>query len=195
MHTQNWNTILDQFILDCIKKSILIVMFEGLCRKFTKMQIILVFDWFWAGMWHCLFIYCKHMSLLVMYGFSYCTKGRTPSINAQCRSMPLKIVAFDPKSRVYIHEIGAERERRNRWMPINSDQFCSIPINSSQCQTTKIQAMPWFWSALRGISDQCHDFDRHWSALGIDPRSPGLLLQLRCSDALRGNLSRQKPAQ
>ena len=55
---------------------------------------------------------------------NYFAKGRTPSINAQCRSKSIKIVALIP-------------------MSINSDQ----------------------WSALRGISDQCHDFDRHWSAL------------------------------
>ncbi len=55
---------------------------------------------------------------------NYFAKGRTPSINAQCRSKPIKIVALIPMS-----------------------------INSNQ------------WLAMRGISDQCHDFDRHWSAL------------------------------
>ncbi len=34
-------------------------------------------------------------------------------------------------------------------MSINADQFLSIPN----------------WEALRGISDQCHDFDRHWALI------------------------------
>ena len=63
---------------------------------------------------------------------------RTPSINAQCRSMPINA-------------------NQNCGIDTNADQFRSMPIN---------------WSALRGISDQCQDFDRHWSALGFDPRSP-----------------------
>ncbi len=87
-------------------------------------------------------------------------KRRTPSINAQCRSMPIKIPALIP-------------------MSINSDQCWSIPIDSSHCRSMPINVllMPWSgidrqWSAFRDISDQCHDFDRHWSALGIDRGSP-----------------------
>ena len=42
-------------------------------------------------------------------------------------------------------------------MPINADQNCSIDPNADQ---------------LRGISDQCQEFDRYWSAFGIDRGSP-----------------------
>ncbi len=92
------------------------------------------------------------------------TNSRTPSINAQCQSMPLKILALIP-------------------MSINSDQCRSKFWHNVLTVFTNVLLMPWSgidrhweeligidrnWSAVRGISDQCHDFDRHWSALGID---------------------------
>ncbi len=91
---------------------------------------------------------------------------RTPSINAQCQSMPIKILALIP-------------------MSINSDQCWSIALNSNQCFT---DVLIWHWSALRGMDLNrsaliCNDrhwdafrinamiligIDRHWLALGID---------------------------
>ncbi len=51
------------------------------------------------------------------------------------------------------------------FMP-NADQCRSKFWHWSQCRSVPI-------NALRGISDRCHDFDRHWSALGIDRGSHG----------------------
>ncbi len=50
-----------------------------------------------------------------------------------------------------------------RSMP-NADQWWSKYWHWSQFR----------WLALRGISDQCHGFDWHWSGLGIDRGSPDL---------------------
>ncbi len=51
-------------------------------------------------------------------------------------------------------------------MLIYSDQCWSISINSDQCQVKQNwSGMDRQWSALRAISDQCHDFDRDWSGL------------------------------
>ncbi len=65
----------------------------------------------------------------------------------------------------------------------NVDQFRSMPINSDQCRLIGIErnwseliGIDRQWSALRDISDQCHDFDRHWLALvGIGHWSRGVL--------------------
>ncbi len=55
---------------------------------------------------------------------------------------------------------------QNSGIDPNVDHFRSMLINSSQ-----LIRIDWQWSALRGIWDQCHDFDQHWSALGIDRES------------------------
>ncbi len=93
----------------------------------------------------------------------------------QCGSMPIKILALIP-------------------MLINSDQFLSMLINANQCfndalirhwsalicierNWSELISIDRQWSVLRGIDiliyidilrEQCHDFDRHWSSLGID---------------------------
>ena len=46
-------------------------------------------------------------------------------------------------------------------MPINADQNSGIDTNVNQCWLMPINSDQW--STSRGISDQCHDFDRHWS--------------------------------
>ncbi len=84
-------------------------------------------------------------------------------------------------------------------MPINTDRCQSKFWHGSQCRSIPINAsqsgikmgfvwkvwktcLIWHWSALigiernwsalRGISDQYHNFDRYWSGLGIDRGSP-----------------------
>ncbi len=74
-------------------------------------------------------------------------------------------------------------------MPINADQCWSKLQHWSQCRSIPIIAdhanRHWSelissdlqWSALRGISDQCQDFDLYWSALiYIDRGSPVLFI-------------------
>ncbi len=94
---------------------------------------------------------------------------------SQCRSLPINADQF-------------------RSIPLNVDQCRLMPDQaelirhwSALTVFTNVLMMPWSgidrhwekliridrqWSALRGISDQCHDFDRHCSALGIDRGSP-----------------------
>ncbi len=82
------------------------------------------------------------------------TISGTPSINAQCRSMPIKSW--------HISQCWS--------MLMNSDQFWyRYSVDRHWEELIRIDRQ---WTALRGISDQCYNFDRHWSALGIDPRSP-----------------------
>ena len=93
---------------------------------------------------------------------------RIPSINAQCRSMPIKIVALIP-------------------MPINSDQFLSMPDQAELIRHwSALIGIDQHWSilldpALRGIDRHWEEFqinamifDRHWSALGIERGSPDI---------------------
>ena len=76
------------------------------------------------------------------------------------------------RDRLFIRDWGG-----NIFGPILQDSLdqCPMSINSSQCRSMPDQAeLIWYWLALRNwsalvsISDQCHDFDRYWSALGID---------------------------
>ena len=67
---------------------------------------------------------------------------RTPPINAQCWSMP----------------INADQ---NYGIDSNVDQFRSMPIKNWE----ELIGIDRQWSALRDISDQFHDIDRHWSTL------------------------------
>ena len=71
---------------------------------------------------------------------------RTPSVNAQCRSMPIKIMA-------------------------------SIQ-NASQCQSSALIGIDRHW-------DQCQNFYRHWSALGIDRGSPDINTFRKCFRILK----------
>ncbi len=50
-------------------------------------------------------------------------------------------------------------------MLINAAQNSGIDPNVDHFQSIKIDRHS---EAMIGILDQCHDFDRHWSALGID---------------------------
>ncbi len=80
-----------------------------------------------------------------------------------------------------------------KFTDLRCSQCWSIPIIADQCRSMIINADQWSmpdwhwseligidqnWSALRGISDQCQDFDRHCSALGIDRGSPAKCLSL-----------------
>ena len=83
------------------------------------------------SIWH------KGFQEIYLYRHNYMYK--TPWINAQCRSMLIKIVALIRNS------------SQCRCLSINADQFLSMLINVDR-----------HWN-------QCRDFDRHWSALiGID---------------------------
>ncbi len=76
---------------------------------------------------------------------------RTPPINAQCQSMPIKIMALIRNvSQCWSLPIGIDRH----W-----SELIDIGINAR---------------ILIGI-------DRHWSALGIDPGSPVQVIVNRCS--------------
>ena len=83
---------------------------------------------------------------------------RTPWIIAQCPSMPIKS-----------DQIWSKLQHWSQcWsIPIIANQCRSIPLNSSQL--TNVLLMPWSgidlnWLTLKGILDQCQDFDWHWSA-------------------------------
>ncbi len=78
-----------------------------------------------------------------------CEIQRTLSIIGQCRSLPIKIVLLNP-------------------MLINSSQY--------QSMLEELIGVGWQWSTLQGISDQCQNFDRHWSAIGNDQGSPVFMI-------------------
>ncbi len=74
--------------------------------------------------------WCTNIHAVVTY-------HRTPLINAQCRSMPIKIVALIP-------------------MSINSDQCRSFPINDWHWEALRINAMIligiyWQWALIEGV--------------------------------------------
>ena len=105
---------------------------------------------------------------------------RTPSINAQCRSMPIKV-------------------------PINANHCQSILINQNwssmigidwhhdQCHNfdrnwlafltkdCKIKMICIDWQCMHW--DQCCHFDRNWLALGNDQGGPGKCNQTTCTTA------------
>ena len=98
---------------------------------------------------------------------------RTPSINAQCRSMPIKIMALirnasQCRSSPINANLGAKSWHWSE-MPIDADHCRSmlININLYQCQSMPDQfCLIWHWSTLVGI-------ERNWSALidiGINAR-------------------------
>ena len=72
---------------------------------------------------------------------TYVTTSNISEYRTQCRSVPIKILALIP-------------------MSINSSQCRSVPLNADWSELIGIDQQ---WSALKGISDQCHDFDWHWS--------------------------------
>ena len=59
-----------------------------------------------------------------------------------------------------------------RSIPINADQFLSMPIRHwstlicIERNWSEFIGIDRQWSALRDISDQCYDFDRHWALIG-----------------------------
>ncbi len=89
----------------------------------------------------------------------------------QCWSMSIIILALIPMS-IYFDQcrsmlINAGSSRMFYWCLDWSALIC-IERNWSELIGINRQ-----WSALRDISDQCHDFNHHWSALiGIDWESP-----------------------
>ena len=97
---------------------------------------------------------------LFMYKLELLYLSWVPQTSGLPRSMPIKILALIP-------------------MSINSGQCWSIPGIDHSAELRRIEknceefiGIDRQWSALRDISDQCHDFDRHWSALGNDRGSP-----------------------
>ncbi len=59
-------------------------------------------------------------------------------------------------------------------IPILQDSLdqCPMPINAYQNSGIDPNVDQSAMIGIDSISDQCHDFDRHWSALGIDRGSP-----------------------
>ena len=124
---------------------------------FLSPQESLECDWFAIRKW----IGCPVREAFLNFNWVVCFflfllrlqvgKHKTLPNNAQCWSMPIKIMA-------------SIRNASPCWsLPINADQFLSIGID-------------WHWSAIIGIDqhwDQCQNFDRHRSALGIDQGSTG----------------------
>ncbi len=92
---------------------------------------------------------------------------KTPSINAQCRSLPIKIHGIDLKclSMTIIAD---------QWLSIliNCSQCKSMSINANQCQTKafniNITYVPINANQCQITSAWC-GIDRHWSTLGSMP--------------------------
>ncbi len=110
-----------------------------------------------------------------------------PNNADHCRSMPINTDQF-----LSIPINAGSRIIDRHWYQlilIGIDQHCLFSAAATCNESTvftNVLLMPWSdidrhwsksieidrqWLALRGISDQCHNFDWHWSALGIDCES------------------------
>ncbi len=122
-----------------------------------------------------------HWSELIGIGIIADQNSGIDSNADQFRSMPIN----GRSSRIDPALIGIDQH----WSALVFTNVLLMPWSSIDWHWEKLLGIDQQRSALRGISDQCHDFDRHWSALGIDRGSPDNGLSIFSLYTLKKNVS------